>query len=83
MVLRGRARQSLRAVLCQPDDGAQGLTRPTSRSNKLILMQALCLDHGKAGEVSSFPDSLEFGRIALHQNICVSKPMGSISNIPP
>jgi hypothetical protein len=43
MTVAGRARQSLRAVVWLARNGAQGLTRPTSRSKKFILIQALSL----------------------------------------
>src|SRR6266568_1085509 len=39
----GSARHSVRAVLCQPDDGAHGVTRPTSHDRAIILLHALNL----------------------------------------
>jgi iduronate 2-sulfatase len=41
MTVEGRTRHSVRAVLCQPDAGAQGLTRPTGHRKKSISIQAL------------------------------------------
>jgi hypothetical protein len=48
MSVEGRARHSVRAALCQPDNGAHGVARPTSHCQKLILIQALmgCLETG-------------------------------------
>ena len=35
----GRAPHSVRADWCQSDDGAHGVTRPTSESKNIILLQ--------------------------------------------
>jgi hypothetical protein len=43
MAVGGRARHSVRAGWCQPDNGAHGVTRPTSRRKKFILIRALKL----------------------------------------
>jgi hypothetical protein len=41
MTVGGRARHSVRAVVWLVGNGAHGVTRPTNRSSKFILMEAL------------------------------------------